>query len=676
MRHVTGPLRFLALAALTAPALGDGVLCLERAYLGTCDTPGFARRVTLVDSIAYTADWYGGLSTIDVSDPNAPVLLGTYDVNYVFEVEVVDSIAYAACAHDGLHILDVSDPSLPVLIGEFDAGGEVRAVVVRGDMAFIAVDERGFKILDIADPAFPRLLGGHGYPAKDLDVADSTVYVVGGGSIWIYDASDPTAPTLVGESHAGNPWGVEVVADRVFAYEDWVIQVLDVSEPTSPIILGTYDAVDGVQSLAIEDTLVYIADTMDGSGVQVVDFADPANPMRLMRYGTAGAAKGVAVSGGLAHVADGDAGLQIIRLDPSHAEPWIGGSDTSGTRDMTTDQGTVYVIGPYVLEAFDTTGPDAPVLLGNWESDRELEGVTVYDGRAYLARGSYGLAILDVTDPQNMALLGEIDGPGFASGVAASGGTAYIANGGSQVNVLVVDVTDPVAPRLLSSCDLPGSTVAVATAGTLVFAAAGADGGLQIIDVSDPLVPLVVGAMDTTGAAADVAVFENTVVLADGSGGVLLVDVSDPVQPELRSAIDIQTSRIAPFWPRLLLSEDHDLKLFDLTIPDTAREVFSFDTGYRWLGEPALAGEVACILGTDGLQDLVLLDLSDCPPCPADFNADSEVDSRDVIAFLDAWVAERTQDCSSGGCATDLDDNGVVDSRDVVAFLNAWAAGC
>ena len=62
--------------------------------------------------------------------------------------------------------------------------------------------------------------------------------------------------------------------------------------------------------------------------------------------------------------------------------------------------------------------------------------------------------------------------------------------------------------------------------------------------------------------------------------------------------------------------------------------------------------------------------------CVADFNTDGLVDTRDLVAFLNAWADERTQDCSAGDCRSDLDGNGVVDTRDFVAFLNAWVAGC
>ncbi len=54
--------------------------------------------------------------------------------------------------------------------------------------------------------------------------------------------------------------------------------------------------------------------------------------------------------------------------------------------------------------------------------------------------------------------------------------------------------------------------------------------------------------------------------------------------------------------------------------------------------------------------------------CPADFNRDLAIDTRDVLAFLNAWNA--------GDPRCDYDCNGVIDTRDVLAFLNRWSGGC
>jgi hypothetical protein len=54
--------------------------------------------------------------------------------------------------------------------------------------------------------------------------------------------------------------------------------------------------------------------------------------------------------------------------------------------------------------------------------------------------------------------------------------------------------------------------------------------------------------------------------------------------------------------------------------------------------------------------------------CEADFNGDGAVDTRDVVAFLNAWAA--------GEDSADFNGDGMVDTRDVIGFLNGWAAGC
>lgn len=54
--------------------------------------------------------------------------------------------------------------------------------------------------------------------------------------------------------------------------------------------------------------------------------------------------------------------------------------------------------------------------------------------------------------------------------------------------------------------------------------------------------------------------------------------------------------------------------------------------------------------------------------CASDLNHDNLVDTRDFIAFLNAW--------SVGDLSADWDKNGIIDTRDFVAFLNEWVVGC
>ncbi|HZW08741.1 MAG TPA: GC-type dockerin domain-anchored protein [Phycisphaerales bacterium] len=54
--------------------------------------------------------------------------------------------------------------------------------------------------------------------------------------------------------------------------------------------------------------------------------------------------------------------------------------------------------------------------------------------------------------------------------------------------------------------------------------------------------------------------------------------------------------------------------------------------------------------------------------CTADFNGDGLADTRDVLAFLNAW--------NSDDAGSDINNDGAIDTRDVLAFLNLWTAGC
>ncbi len=65
---------------------------------------------------------------------------------------------------------------------------------------------------------------------------------------------------------------------------------------------------------------------------------------------------------------------------------------------------------------------------------------------------------------------------------------------------------------------------------------------------------------------------------------------------------------------------------------------------------------------------LVVTGEIDTNVCQADFNDDGNVNTQDVIAFLNAWNAQDT--------SADINGDGLINTQDVTAFLNIWNAGC
>jgi len=70
---------------------------------------------------------------------------------------------------------------------------------------------------------------------------------------------------------------------------------------------------------------------------------------------------------------------------------------------------------------------------------------------------------------------------------------------------------------------------------------------------------------------------------------------------------------------------------------------------------------------TTGIRNAVMW-TSAAASCPADFNGDGEVNTLDVLAFLNVW--------SAGDMAADFNGDGEVNTLDMLAFLNAWTTGC
>src|SRR5689334_20427731 len=96
--------------------------------------PGLAKRVQVIDKIAYVAIG-DQLQIVDITDSSNPVIKGVYvgTVNYV---TVIGTFAYVCGDASGLKILDITNPAQPVQMGGFGTG-TVESIVVSGNYAYV-----------------------------------------------------------------------------------------------------------------------------------------------------------------------------------------------------------------------------------------------------------------------------------------------------------------------------------------------------------------------------------------------------------------------------------------------------------------------------------------------------------------------------------------------------------
>lgn len=136
--------------------------------------------------------------------------------------------------------------------------------------------------------------------------------------------------------------------------------------------------------------------------------------------------------------------------------------------------------------------------------------------------------------PIALETVGQTGGP--IQAVALQGDIAYF---GAGLRLVLLDVSDPSAPRELGATEPFGWYVeGVAVAGEIVLAATGS-AGVQILDVSDPSHPRRIGKYDTPGYAEGVAVMGRYAYVADGPSGFLILDLTDPARPREAAALYI-----------------------------------------------------------------------------------------------------------------------------------------
>src|SRR5262245_13053535 len=119
--------------------------------------------------------------------------------------------------------------------------------------------------------------------------------------------------------------------------------------------------------------------------------------------------------------------------------------------------------------------------------------------------------------------------------VSVAGSYAYVAQGGS--GMMVIDISNPDAPRVVGGVNTPGTALDVVVAGAHAYVADGAS-GLQVIDISNPASPFILSTLDTPDAAVGVAVTGSYALVADRNAGLQFIDISNPVAPTIAGSID------------------------------------------------------------------------------------------------------------------------------------------
>ncbi len=535
-----------------------------------------------------------------------------------------------------------------------DPSLEIYAVAVTSDAEVLAIGDTAahISLWDVSDPADPTALAtelrGPEGPIQGLSFspARSELAAVGlGDGAFRWDVSDPADP-------AGLPllpvdeisWSVAHSPDgRWIAVGDDVGRVVlwDVGDPTTPVEVVALSPTDrSILSVGFSPDGQLLAAGSRAGTLHAWQLAEPAAPtvVELPEAAFDSWINALAFAPDGEHLAVGSSDGQLLlwATDGWHL--------LDSLRHPAALTSVTFTSGPDTLL---TAATDGSARL--WDLDAtvpmSLQGriwslAFTADGSRLAAFSGAETGQWDVTDRHARRLaapLAEpVDGPAFSGAGAMSPDGSLLAHGSLSGEVLLYDVSDPVAPQLLAP-PLGGSEALVEAVrfspDGRTLAAGGVDTAVRVWRLDDPTAPELVAVLDDpTEIVLNLAFDPDGALLAAPSADnhVYLFDLTDAAAPVALGRVGAFSSEAyaAAFSPDgqllAIAGSDAEVRLFDLTDPADPQPVgepvqgpsgriydLSFDAsgtrlagavvdGRTWLWdvEVATAPEVLAVLGT------------------------------------------------------------------------------
>jgi len=606
--------------------------------LGSYTDVGAITGVQVDNSIAYVSDYYLGLLVLDVSNLSATVLIGSYATpQQSWNLQLVDNKIYMThyvpdvdpdLPNDELHIIDVSNPSAPTVVGTYTGLAAVQNLFVADGLAYVAQGNE-LKIIDISDPSSPNPISSYSVSGdtKDVVVQNGQAYFVSDtGGLFIVDVSQPVNPkplasyTVIGQiSDVSVDNGKTYIAARENGLH--IIDQQNNQVGTFPVH-SDFRTVNMVEDIAVAGTTAYVAiqnvkyrddeETIDDSAststLHIYDISTPTTPILLGNYTVQQyAVLEVEVAGTLAYFLVNDT---LYVLDISNPSAPQERNKFSPVWGMYIDQTTAYLATEDGLSVLDMSDPASPTIIGE-TTHISGDAIMVQNGKIYIGYRNY-VVIVDVNPASTtfMETIGWYQLPNeklltydivvandLVYSISSPSDLVYnISNPALSSNTIlsIIDVSNPVSPTLQSvytnTAEWQGFSTHIATTGNYVYVATGLN-RIDILDVSDPTNPQFAALHETSpsseysiyGRVSRMSIVDNRAFPAAGIKGFEILDINDPVAP---TYIGGQTNTTMSFVDKVMVDGDtayligDELNIIDVQDFTAPRLLANYQTGF------------------------------------------------------------------------------------------------
>jgi hypothetical protein len=452
--------------------------------------------ITISDTLAFVNTFSSGIQILNISNPANPQFVGSYDYYCTNDIIISDNYAYIA-GNDWFYILDISDLLNPICVGQIY--GELCDMVLFENMIYgvHASSPNNLRIIDVSDPTNPVLLSNFNLPiysSAGIAFKDFTAFIAYSGKVWSIDVENPVNPVMMDTLNISNHTSKIIIEENKAIVNNSTsgFVVIDITDPSDMSIISFYDTPGGAGQIDTIEDIVFVADCY--SGVQIIDINDPSIQNLYSRFYTGHKAAGFDFKDDNLYISDDMTGLEIISV----SEPY----------------------NPQLIVS-------VPI-----NSIGISTSVDILDNIAYCCAGYPVCSVnfVDISDPVNSFWIGEI----LISGLFGTSGCTNNSNafvGSDFGNLLIFENTALISEYIALSC-----VFHLNANETSLFLAEG-ENGIEIVDICDISNPAFAGIYNTNGNAHNVAIQNNLIFISDGEEGIQIVDVADLQNPIFLSSI-------------------------------------------------------------------------------------------------------------------------------------------
>ncbi len=544
----------LATLAAALPAGAAAPACWDYAAggwdpAGTLGGPDPARALALTADGRLLAAFPAGVGILDLSDPAAPAFVGFLATEAPVRELAADGDRFVALTDNSTLWYGLLTAGQPPAWGDsLGIDDPVGRIALDGPTATLVIDDRALLTIDVRDPKH-LTVGAFVIPpvgVLDLATAQGLAYV--GTSLdrfYVYDISDPGTITFVGSPRDGLASGAAIAVDfpTVYAAAGGSIYIYDVSDPAAPVRTGRAESIATyVQRLYPGKGRLYALTDRE----QAVMFAEVAADSLAL----------------LGHAALVDQGRDLVSLGDHLyvAEEANFGEvfDAAAARHPGFDHESV----PWRIEAADFHGDHAYAITNDGLDNRRLEVMAFGEAPAVVttvgtlptvgapvrvvAAGSMvafatsvtDLTLVDVSDPAAPPYLAITSSQTVPRGLVLVGDGAYVAN--NSLGLVGWDISDPTRPRVTTQITLPRTQKAWSVLGDYILVGMSGDlNGMFVVDCHHPETMRVAAWVAIGPPVVDVLGFDNDAYVADAAGLVHVFNLSDPADPRPRGAVTV-----------------------------------------------------------------------------------------------------------------------------------------